>query len=259
MPPRRDSRYAGGARRGTADPARARRVSRGAPEDLPGFVRSAFVADHETRVVDEAINRIASDYYRPVAKSGLTNGSIAGAVATLNDRFSHYLSPREYREFNSPPSFTGIGVSVAPVSRGLRIARVFDGTPAARCGAADRRRDRGVNGRQLAGLSADAAIAPVKGPPGTDVKLGVELHRARSTRSPKTLTLTRAIISEPVVETATKTADGIKLGVVASGHVQPQALMEKCAKASNTCCTPERAASCSTCEPTAAGWSRRPG
>jgi carboxyl-terminal processing protease len=194
----------------------------GHPEDLPGFARSAFVADHETRVVDEAINRIASDYYRPLAKGGLTNGSIAGAVASLKDRFSHYLSPREYREFNSPPSFTGIGVSVAPVSRGLRIVRVFDGTPAAHAGLRVGDVIVAANGRRLAGLSADAAIALVKGPPGTDVKLGVELHR-RGAAVTKTLTLTRAIISEPVVETATKTADGKKLGVVALATFSPGA------------------------------------
>src|ERR1700733_8861389 len=194
----------------------------GHPEDLPGFARSAFVGDHETRVVDEAISRIASDYYRPVTKSGLTNGSIAGAVASLKDRFSHYLSPREYREFNSPPSFTGIGVSVAPVSRGLRIARVFDGTPAARAGLRGGDVIVAADGRRLPGLSADSAIALVKGPPGTDVKLGVELHRGRAAVT-KTLTLTRAVISEPVVETATKTADGKKLGVVALATFSPGA------------------------------------
>ncbi len=39
----------------------------GHPEDLPGFVRDAFVADHQTRVVDEAIERIDHDYYRPIS------------------------------------------------------------------------------------------------------------------------------------------------------------------------------------------------
>ncbi len=95
----------------------------GHPEDLPKFARNAFVADHETRVVNEAIGKISSDYYRPISKSRLTNGSISGAVASLGDRFSHYLSPREFREFNSPPSFTGIGVSVAPAERRARRSR----------------------------------------------------------------------------------------------------------------------------------------
>src|SRR6201994_4872879 len=106
----------------------------GHPEDLPKFARNAFVADHETRVVNEAIAKISSDYYRPIVKSRLTNGSISGAVASLGDRFSHYLTPREFREFNAPPTFTGIGVSVAPNKHGLLIARVFDSSPAARAG-----------------------------------------------------------------------------------------------------------------------------
>jgi carboxyl-terminal processing protease len=194
----------------------------GHPEDLPRFARSAFVADHETRVVNEAINRIASDYYRPVAKGRLTNASVAGAVSSLGDRFSHYLSPREYREFNLPPSFTGIGVSVAPDRRGLRIARVFDGSPAARAGLREGDLIVAVNGRKLTGVSANAAIALIKGAPGTDVKLGVEQQRAGHTAQ-HTLTLTRATISEPVVASATKTAHGKKLGVVELATFSPGA------------------------------------
>ncbi|HEY2571033.1 MAG TPA: S41 family peptidase [Solirubrobacteraceae bacterium] len=186
----------------------------GHPEDLPGFARSAFVADHETRVVDEAINRIASDYYRPIAKGRLTNASIAGAVSSLGDRFSHYLSPREYRQSNQPPSFTGIGVSVGPDRRGLRIARVFDSSPAAHAGLRAGDLIVMANGHKLAGLPAEKAIALIKGPPGTDVRLGVEQRRGGHTVL-HTLTLTRATISEPVVASATKDFHGVKLGVVA--------------------------------------------
>jgi carboxyl-terminal processing protease len=186
----------------------------GHPEDLPGFARSAFVADHATRVVDEAINRIASDYYRPVAKGRLTNASIAGAVSSLGDRFSHYLSPREYRQSNQPPSFTGIGVSVGPDRRGLRIARVFDSSPAAHAGLRAGDLIVMANGHKLAGLLAEKAIALIKGPPGTDVKLGVEQRRGGRT-AVHMLTLTRATISEPVVASATKDFHGVKLGVVA--------------------------------------------
>ncbi|MHB8233263.1 MAG: S41 family peptidase [Solirubrobacteraceae bacterium] len=185
----------------------------GHPEDLPTFAREAFVADHETRVINEAINRISSDYYRPVSKGRLTNASIAGAVSSLGDRFSHYLSPKEFREFNQPPSFTGIGVSVGPDPRGLRVARVFDASPAARAGLRAGDLIVSANGRKLAGIAADKAIALIKGPPGTDVKLGVQQHRSGHTAL-NMLTLTRATISEPVVASVTKTAHGKKLGVV---------------------------------------------
>ncbi len=194
----------------------------GHPEDLPSFARSAFVADHETRVVDEAINRIASDYYRPVSKSSLTNGSVGGAVASLKDRFSHYLSPREFREFNSPPSFTGIGVSVAPVKGGLLIAHVFDASPAARAGLRQGDTIVAAGSRKLAGLSPDAAIALIKGPPGTDVQLGIEQRRAGHTVL-NSLKITRATISEPVVASATRTVAQRKLGVVALATFSPGA------------------------------------
>jgi carboxyl-terminal processing protease len=194
----------------------------GHPEDLPGFARSAFVAHDETRVVDEAIDRISSDYYRPVAKGHLANGSIAGAVASLGDRFSHYLTPKQFREFNSPPSFTGIGVSVAPAKRGLVVDKVFDGSPAARAAMHEGDQIVEVNGRKLAGVPADKAITMIKGPPGTDVKLGVE-QRRDGHLALNTLTLTRATISEPVVASLAKSVRGTKLGVVALATFSPGA------------------------------------
>src|SRR5664280_3544654 len=73
----------------------------GHPEHLPAFLRTTFVADQQTRVVDEAIQRINRDYYRPIPTGKLSDAAIAGAVASLGDRFSHYLSPGEYRAVNS--------------------------------------------------------------------------------------------------------------------------------------------------------------
>lgn len=192
----------------------------GHPEQLPGFLRSAFVADQQTRVVDEAIKRVADDYYRPIPTSKLTGASISGLVASLKDRFSHYLSPSEYREFNSPPHFTGIGVAVGPHRLGLAIARVFDSSPAARAGLKAGELIVAVNGRKLEGLSAEASIALIKGLPGTDVTLSVQTPSGRHKR---TLKITRATISEPVVASQTKTVHGVRLGVVALATFSPGA------------------------------------
>jgi carboxyl-terminal processing protease len=200
----------------------------GHPEDLPAFARNAFVSDHSTRVVDEAIDRIASDYYRPVTKSHLADASIEGVIASLGDRFSHYLSPREFREFTQPPSFTGIGVQVNSDSRsvhlrrGLLIARVFDSSPAARASLQVGDVIVTVNGRRLAGLSADAAAALIKGPPGTDVELGVSREHGRRAIT-RAVRITRATISEPVVTSVTRVVGGHKLGVVALATFSPGA------------------------------------
>jgi carboxyl-terminal processing protease len=209
----------------------------GHPEDLPAFARSsAFEKNHETQVVDEALAHISSDYYRPIGKSQLANASISGAVASLNDRFSHYLTPKEFHEFDSPPSFTGIGVIVAPEHRGLLIARVFDSSPAKRAGLQAGEVIVAVNGHKLAGLSADAATALIKGPPGTDVVLGIQRptvvhvahpaggHAIHSTTH--TVRVTRATISEPVVASETRTVHGVKIGVIALATFSPEAHIE---------------------------------
>jgi carboxyl-terminal processing protease len=189
----------------------------GHPEDLPRFMRGTLVADSNTRVVDEALGRIHRDYYRPVSEGQLSNASIAGAVASLEDRFSHYLTPGEYRAFNAPASFSGIGVDVDPTPHGLLIVHVFDNSPAARAGLVAEDEIVAVNGRSLAGLPEDTATGLVKGPPDTNVTLTVQRMPTHpgGRASTRTVTVTRATISVPVVASITRTVAGVKLGVVA--------------------------------------------
>jgi len=194
----------------------------GHPEHLPGFLKKAFIANHATLVVDEAIGRVARDYYRKVPVSQLSDASISGVVKSLGDRFSHYLTAGEYAEFNSPPHFAGIGVVVNPLQRGLMIARVFDSSPASRAGLKAGDLITAAGGRRLEGLSSEAATALIRGQPGTDVLLRVESGPPgrRHTRSVK---ITRATVSEPVVASASRTVAAKKLGVVALAEFSPGA------------------------------------
>jgi carboxyl-terminal processing protease len=187
----------------------------GHPGYLPAFLRDALVRDHETLVVNEALDRIARDYYRPVRRSQLANASVAGAVASLGDRFSHYLTPAEFRGFNEPASFTGIGVEVNPSAerRGLRIVRVFDASPAARAGLKAGDLIVAVNGLPLRGLSSSKDTSLIKGPPNTTVHLEIQRRAGQGTTT-RTVTATRATISEPIVASAFRTIHGVKLGVV---------------------------------------------
>jgi carboxyl-terminal processing protease len=212
----------------------------GHPEDLPGFMQRTFVANRGTRVVDEALARIHREYYRPIGEAQLSNASISGAVASLDDPFSHYLTAKELNEFDHPGSFSGIGVEVNPDPRGLRIVQVFNSSPAARAGLQPEDLIVAVNGRSLAGLPEDEATDLVKGPPDTDVRLRVEEpaaaghasgntgahangsasghaagRRAGGQPTVRTVTLTRATISQPVVASITRKVHGIPLGVVA--------------------------------------------
>jgi carboxyl-terminal processing protease len=106
--------------------------------------------------------------------------------------------------------------------------RVFDSSPAARAGLRQEDLIVAVNGRALEGLNPDAAVALVKGPPGTDVTLAVEApprgHASHGVT--RTLKISRATISEPVVASKTVTVHGVKLGVVALASFSPGAHAE---------------------------------
>jgi carboxyl-terminal processing protease len=202
----------------------------GHPSELPGFARDVFVADHDTRAVNEAIDRVAHDYYRPISRGRLTSASISGMLASLHDPYSSYLAPKALHEFDRPASFTGIGVTVDPKPAGLRVARVFDSSPAQRSGLKAGDLIVAVDGRSLHGLSSTAATELIRGRPGTDVLLTLQavgrgavgrgavgrgaVGRGRAARATRTVKVTRATISEPVVASALRRVHGLKLGWV---------------------------------------------
>jgi carboxyl-terminal processing protease len=190
----------------------------GHPADLPGFLRSALVADQDTRVVNQAIDEVSHDYYRPLKRADLANASIAGIVASLHDRFSNYLTPKEFRQFDQASSFSGVGIDVRPVRRGLLVDRVFDQSPAARAGVKAADVIVAVGGRSLRGLPSSQSTKLIMGPPGTDVKLTLV-----SGATSRTVTVMRAVISEPVVASRMRTVQGRTLGEVGLAMFSPGA------------------------------------
>jgi carboxyl-terminal processing protease len=189
----------------------------GHPSDLPGPLRDLFV-DETTTLSGEAAEIIEDRYYREVPSDELRNGSIAGMVDALRrrhreDRFSHYLNPRQAQLLDEETEgrFTGVGLSVSEVKRGLRVDEVFKRSPAARAGIKVNDLIVSVNGRSIAGASSDLSTAKIKGPAGTEVTLGVLRPSSGKTRR---LTIERAEISTPVVESSLRQVGGERLGYV---------------------------------------------
>jgi carboxyl-terminal processing protease len=181
----------------------------GHPASLPGFL-DGLVANRSTLVVSEAIQDIEHDYYRPLTPSQLSNASIAGAVASLHDRFSQYLTPSAYHNFEQPSEFSGIGVSVVDQRTGLRIVQVFNSSPAARAGLQAGDVIVAVAGKRVAALASGRAEQLIKGAAGTNVQ--VSYQRAGVER---TVTITREVVFTPVVASAMRSYNGAKVGVVA--------------------------------------------
>lgn len=181
----------------------------GHPEDLPGFIRGAFVSSNETQVLDEAIETISHNYYRPVSKHSLITSSISGMVSSLHDPYSEYLGPSAFNGFDEPATFTGIGVSIKPDKQGLSIVRVFNQSPAQRAGLQQGEAITKAEGKTLAKIPLSKAIDLIKGRPGTTVHLEVLKEGA-----PRKVDITRETISTPVVASEMRKLDGHKLGWV---------------------------------------------
>jgi carboxyl-terminal processing protease len=138
---------------------------------------------------------------------------VRGLRRNYRDRFSEYFSAEGLAHFNEGISgrFSGIGLSVSRVERGLRVGRVFPRSPAERAGIEVGDTIVSVNGESIAGEPSRVATAKIKGPEGTEVTIGVlrpSAGRARQVR------LVRAEVALPVVTSRIEEVDGRKLGYV---------------------------------------------
>ena len=184
----------------------------GHPETLPNFAREAFVED-DRAVRAQMVDYIRDNFYKPVKASQLDASELRGIVGGLNDRFSEYLTPEEKKKFQESiqGAFEGVGMAVEEDPRGLRVQRVFDGSPAKRAGLRKDDLITKVNGKSIAGVPSEVATARIKGPAGTPVRLEVVSGGGEGRR---TLRLRRARVEVPVVETRIRQSGGRSLGVV---------------------------------------------
>jgi carboxyl-terminal processing protease len=184
----------------------------GHPESLPGPVRDAFVQE-DRAMRAEIIDSIEHNFYKPVNEKKLDDASLKGIVESLDDPYSHYLTPQEAKQFDESVSgeFEGVGMNVEQDKRGLKVLRVFDGSPAQDAGI--RRGDfiLGVNGRSLAGVNSEVATSRIKGPAGTSVTLRVFTPGQERDRTVK---LKRERIEIPVARGRMVERGGHKVGVV---------------------------------------------
>jgi carboxyl-terminal processing protease len=166
---------------------------------------------------EEALDVIEDSYYKDVDASRLDDASIRGMVRELrdqfDDRFSHYFDPGELKQFeqSTSGSFSGVGLSVREVKRGLRVTTVFDDTPAKDAGIREGDVISSVDGESIAGEPADVATAMIKGPPGTTVTLKVDSPSTGRTRE---ISLERAEVRVPVVQGRIRRAAGRKVAYV---------------------------------------------
>jgi len=180
----------------------------GHPDWLPGFARDTLVADTDGRLYEQAIDTIERDYYREIDREKLLDTALSSAVDSLQDQFSHYFDPEEYTNFqlDTEGAFFGVGMSVSEVKEGLRVEEVYDDSPAKEGGLKAGDVIISANGRSLRGMPSDKSTQLIKGPAGTKVTLKLKDGRE--------LTLERAKVDIPIVQSQMKRAEGKKIAWV---------------------------------------------
>lgn len=181
----------------------------GHPSWLPSFLRSSLAPQTSGNQVTNVLSLISRDYYRPVSTQALTNEGLEAAVSSLNDPYSHYFPPAEYRSFMqvTNPHLSGIGVDVSPDPRGLLVEDVFPGSPAASAGLGHGQLIVAVGSVPLAGRSADFASNLIRGRAGTNVTLTVLDGKQRHS-----VTITRRNLVVPVVASKLLYVHGVRVG-----------------------------------------------
>lgn len=193
----------------------------GHPDNLPDPLRKIFVAEdiRQTSVSDQAAELIRDKYYRVTDPAAIQDSSVNGMVRELReshkeDRFTHYFTPEQNQRLSESleGSFSGVGMTVGRNSReGLEVGYVFRNSPADKAGLEAGDVIVEVDGESIRGQDVDLIVAEIKGPEGTDVRLGIRKGGKGKVRD---FTLTRAEIRVPITANRVREVNGRKLGYV---------------------------------------------
>ena len=127
----------------------------------------------ESAQLSEVIERVQREYVDTVSHPELIDDALRGVVSGL-DPYSSYLDAEEYADLrvSTAGTYAGIGIEVSTADRALRVVRPFRDSPAAAAGIQSGDMISAIDGTPV-GADLDAAMARMRGPRGSTVKLAV--------------------------------------------------------------------------------------
>lgn len=126
--------------------------------------------------IEQARAVIKNYYIEQVSSEALNQPNIKDIVKSLNDPYSQYFTPQEYKEFtnNINLKITGIGVHIDTAPEGIKVVSVIDGSPAKGAGIKEGDIIITVGNNNLAGLSLEEAASYIKGEEGTTAHIRIK-------------------------------------------------------------------------------------
>ena len=154
--------------------------------------------------MNDVYDSIREEYNGQLSEQQMLDGLKHGLAEATNDPYTEYFTKAEAKEFKSElnNSFSGVGAELGQdKDKNIVVIAPIAGFPADKAGLKAQDIIVSIDGQSTQGMSVDEAVSKVRGPAGSDVKLGI----VRGDQS-QTLTITRDNIKIPSVNT--KILDG---------------------------------------------------
>jgi carboxyl-terminal processing protease len=154
------------------------------PPDAPAKAASAPAGDRidlaDLRAFTAVYSLVKQAYVDDVDDHRLMQAAISGLLAGL-DPHSEYLGKEQLEDLteDTTGSYAGLGIEVLQVEGSLRVIAPIDDSPAERAGIKAGDTIVRIDGKALQSDDLDAAIASLRGKPGTPITLSV-LHEKQT-------------------------------------------------------------------------------
>lgn len=129
----------------------------------------------------------------------LVRGAIDGMLGTLNDPYTRYIPPEEFKQMNEERegSFYGIGIQIGERDNKLTVIAPIEDTPAWQVGLKAGDWIKAIDGKSTENMSLDDAVKMIRGKEGTFVKLLIYREEIKKTME---INVKRGKIEQKVVK-----------------------------------------------------------
>lgn len=150
-------------------------VGHGSDGSAAAAVKSGGLSEKDVKKIATTYDLIQTKALTEVDHDKIVNGAIHGMLSALDDPFTTYMDPKEAKQFeeNISSSFQGIGAEVSLDDGKVTVVSPMKGSPAEKAGLHAGDVIVTVNGEKLDGLTLTQAVMKIRGPKGTQAKLGI--------------------------------------------------------------------------------------
>ena len=172
-------------------------VTLGAPGLTLPSASGGSISDSPKEVIDQVWQIVYRDYLdssgdydektwrqlrrnllqKSFAGSAESYEAIRGMLASLNDPYTRFLDPKQFKEMRIDTSgeLMGVGIqlSLDKATKELVVVSPIEGTPASRAGVLSKDVIVTIDGRSTKGMNTEDAVKLIRGPEGSEVVLGL--------------------------------------------------------------------------------------